>query len=149
MTIRGSNDKTNGGWLGMAETFFGHPILNSPYAYPGRHWVLDADGQPTNVITGFRRRSDLIAPMPKPKKQRRRKGQIEMVLDFGDGLSIEEQEHNRTPIINKARGHVDGWRPRNPALLPRDGGTYRRYPGRRRSFSTISGRTGAEALTSA
>jgi hypothetical protein len=102
-----------GGWLGMAESFFEHPILNSPYAYPGRHWDLDADGQPTNVIAEFRRRSDLITPVPKLKKQRRRKGQIWMVTDFGDGLSIEEQEYNPTPIINKVRGHVDDWWPRD------------------------------------
>ncbi|MBE0533612.1 MAG: DEAD/DEAH box helicase family protein [Rhodospirillales bacterium] len=94
----------------MAETFFEHPILNSPYKYPSRHWALDADGQPTNVIAEFRRRSDLITPVPKPKKQRRRKGQIEMVLGSGDGLSTEEQEYNPTPIINKVRGHVDDWR---------------------------------------
>ena len=29
----------------MVETFFERPILNSPYAYPGRHWELDAEGQ--------------------------------------------------------------------------------------------------------
>jgi len=32
----------------MSEQFFEKPILNSPYEYPGRHWELDADGQPTN-----------------------------------------------------------------------------------------------------
>jgi type III restriction enzyme len=26
------------------ESFFDRPILNSPYAFPGRHWELDADG---------------------------------------------------------------------------------------------------------
>ncbi|MDX9863155.1 MAG: DEAD/DEAH box helicase family protein, partial [Rhodospirillales bacterium] len=94
----------------MAESFFEHPILNSPYMYPSRHWELDADGQPTNVIADFRRRSDLITPVPKPKKQRRRKGQIEMLLDAGDGLSTEDQEYNPTPIINEVRSHVDDWR---------------------------------------
>lgn len=34
----------------MDELFFTQPILNSPYAYPDRHWELDADGQPTNRI---------------------------------------------------------------------------------------------------
>jgi hypothetical protein len=24
--------------------FFEHPILNSPYEYPARHWELDAQG---------------------------------------------------------------------------------------------------------
>lgn len=45
-----------GGSLGMAERFFEHPTLNSPYAYPARHWELDADGQPTNTIIETRRR---------------------------------------------------------------------------------------------
>ena len=34
----------------MTYSFFERPILNSPYAYPGRHWELDEDGQPTNRI---------------------------------------------------------------------------------------------------
>ena len=94
----------------MAETFFEHPILNSPYDYPGRHWELDADGQPTNVIANFRRRSDLITPVPKPRKRRQGKGQAEMVFDGGTGLSTEEQEYNPTPIINEVRTHVEAWR---------------------------------------
>ena len=32
----------------MIEEFFKHPILNSPYEYPARHWELDSSGQPTN-----------------------------------------------------------------------------------------------------
>ena len=40
----------------MQLTFFEHPILNSPYAFPARHWELDADGQPTNVLIESRRR---------------------------------------------------------------------------------------------
>jgi hypothetical protein len=34
----------------VTEKFFERPILNSPYAYPDRHWELDADGQPTNHL---------------------------------------------------------------------------------------------------
>jgi hypothetical protein len=30
----------------MANEFFGHPTLNSPYEYPSRHWELDEVGQP-------------------------------------------------------------------------------------------------------
>jgi type III restriction enzyme len=33
---------------GMTAQFFEQPILNSPYAYPDRHWELDDDDQPTN-----------------------------------------------------------------------------------------------------
>lgn len=34
----------------MTNPFFEKPILNSPYAYPGRHWELDDEGQPTRRI---------------------------------------------------------------------------------------------------
>jgi type III restriction enzyme len=94
----------------MSESFFEHPILNSPYAYPARHWELDTSGQPTNVIAEQRRRSSLITPIPKAKKQRTSKDQGEMVLDAGDGLSTTDQEYNPTPIINEIRKHVDDWR---------------------------------------
>jgi type III restriction enzyme len=94
----------------MTQQFFERPILNSPYAYPARHWELDEDGQPTSQILESRRRSELITPVPKPRKRRRKKGQRELVFDGGDGLSSEEQEYNPTPIINEIRNHVDSWR---------------------------------------
>jgi len=28
----------------MENRFFEHPILNSPYEYPPRHWEMDASG---------------------------------------------------------------------------------------------------------
>jgi type III restriction enzyme len=90
----------------MSEQFFEKPILNSPYEYPGRHWELDADGQPTNRILESRRRSDLITPVPKTKKQRQNQKQGALVLGGGDDLSTEDQEYNPTPIINEVRGYV-------------------------------------------
>ena len=94
----------------MNESFFDRPILNSPYANPGRHWELDADGRPTTRIIETRRRSDLITPVPKPKRRRQPRGQTEFVFDAGDGLSTEEQEYNPTPIINEVRTYVEPWR---------------------------------------
>ena len=55
--------------MAMADPFFEKPILNSPYAYPTRHWELDATGQPTQKILESRRRSDFITPIPKAKKR--------------------------------------------------------------------------------
>jgi hypothetical protein len=49
-------------------SFFDRPILNSPYAYPDRHWELDDDGQPTNKILPKRRESKLLTPVPPPAK---------------------------------------------------------------------------------
>ena len=54
----------------MSDSFFERPILNSPYAHPPRHWELDGDGQPTNRIIETRRRSELITPVPKPRKRK-------------------------------------------------------------------------------
>jgi type III restriction enzyme len=55
----------------MADSFFERPILNSPYAYPDRHWELDDEGQPTNIILPKRRDSKLLTPVPKRQKRRR------------------------------------------------------------------------------
>lgn len=49
----------------MDSRFFASPILNSPYAYPARHWELD-DGQPTQRIEERRRPAKFITPIPKP-----------------------------------------------------------------------------------
>jgi len=93
----------------MDAGFFAQPILNSPYAIPQRHWELDADGQPTQAITESRRKSDLVTPVPKPKKQKAAKGQARM--DLGkEGLTTGDQEYNPTPIINEVRGFVEAWR---------------------------------------
>jgi len=94
----------------VTASFFEKPILNSPYDYPGRHWELDPDGQPTNRIIDLRRRSDLITPVPKPKKRRGNKDQAGFVFDVGEGLSTDDQEYNPTPIINEVRTYVETWR---------------------------------------
>jgi type III restriction enzyme len=39
----------------MSNPFFDHPILNSPYDYPSRHWELDEAGQPTQKTIERRR----------------------------------------------------------------------------------------------
>ncbi len=54
----------------VSASFFETPVINSPYALPQQHWELDANGLPTNRIIANRRRSDLITPVPKPKKQK-------------------------------------------------------------------------------
>src|ERR1700676_4104673 len=93
----------------MAEPFFDHPILNSPYEYPVRHWELDETGQPTQKVIDQRRRAKFITPIPKPKK-RKAATQKGFVFDEGKGLSTAEQQYDPTSIINEVRGHVDTWR---------------------------------------
>ena len=94
----------------MSEKFFWHPILNSPYECPQRHWELK-DRQPTNNIVEKRRPSDFLTPVPKPKRRRgEQDNQTTMVLADEAGISSKEQEYNPTHIINELRGHVEQWR---------------------------------------
>jgi type III restriction enzyme len=90
--------------------FFDHPILNSPYKCPTRHWELDDDGQPTQQIIERRRRAEFITPIPKPKKRRRSAAQEEILFDEGAGISTAKQQYDPTSIINEVRQNVDSWR---------------------------------------
>jgi type III restriction enzyme len=93
----------------MSNPFFDHPVLNSPYDYPRRHWELDDQGQPTQRLVESRRRAEFITPIPKPKK-RKAAQQGEMVFDEGKGLSTKAQGYDVTSIINEVRQQVDTWR---------------------------------------
>src|SRR3990172_3570725 len=94
----------------MNNRFFEHPILNSPYEYPARHWELDPSGQPTQEIIETRRRAEFITPIPKPRKRKGEAAQQQMVFDEGKGLSTQKQQYDPTSIINELRSHVDKWR---------------------------------------
>jgi len=93
----------------MSNPFFDHPVLNSPYDYPTRHWELDSTGQPTQRIIGTRRRAEFITPIPRPSK-RRAEEQQEIVFDEGIGLSTVAQQYDQTWLINAVRAEVDKWR---------------------------------------
>jgi type III restriction enzyme len=131
----------------MSNPFFDHPILNSPYVRPLRHWELDAEGQPTQKIIETRRRAEFITPIPKPKTRKGSPAQQKMVFDEGRGLSDAKQEYDPTSIINELRQRVDQWRALpNPAQwlvtpetvrLPRpEEGPRRRSFHRRKSFAS-------------
>jgi type III restriction enzyme len=96
--------------LRVANPFFEHPILNSPYLCPARHWELDDQGQPTQKIIETRRRAEFVTPIPKPRKRRRNSAQENFVFDEGHGLSTREQQYDPTSIINEVRGQVNRWR---------------------------------------
>lgn len=93
----------------MSNQFFDHPILNSPYAYPDRHWELDETGQPTQKVVSKRRRADFITPIPKSKKQ---KG-AQQSLDMDEAISSDKDRYANATIITALREEVDKWR-----LLP-------------------------------
>jgi len=94
----------------MDNSFFEHPILNSPYAYPARHWELDSQGQPTQQIIERRRRAEFITPVPKPRKRRTPASQQALIFDEGVGISTARQQYDPTPIINNLRQRIDQWR---------------------------------------
>ncbi len=79
--------------------FFKHPILNSPYDYPARHWELDAQGQPTEQILERRRSAEFISPIPKPRKRKGSAEQMDLVFNEGKGLSTAEQQYDHAAII--------------------------------------------------
>ncbi len=95
----------------MTESFFERPILNSPYEVPKLHHALDEEGQPLDLppVVG-RRRSELITPVPKPRKKKNKAEQGALVFGDDEGLTSAEQEYNPTPIINEIRSHVASWR---------------------------------------
>ena len=94
----------------MSADFFSKPILNSPYAYPSRHWELDDQGQPTQKIIETRRPAEFITPIPKPKKRKSTEKQSSIVFDEEKGLSTQEQQYDVTAIINGVRDQVELWR---------------------------------------
>jgi len=96
--------------LKMSNPFFDHPILNSPYEAPSRHWELDDQGQPTQRIIDSRRRAEFITPISKPRKRKSSPDQARMVLDEGKGLSTAQQEYDPTSIINEVRQRLEAWR---------------------------------------
>ena len=98
----------------MSNPFFDHPILNSPYECPRRHWELDADGQPTQKTIDTRRRAEFITPIPLPKNRKKSTHQDEMVFNEGANLSTKVQQYDPTSIINEVRQSVDAWRALSP-----------------------------------
>ena len=106
----------------MENDFYDHPILNSPYDPPAKHWELDDQGQPTQEIIERRRGAEFITPIPKPRKRGTPKNQQQLVFDEGKGLSTEEQQYDVTAMVNEIRRHVDQWRtlphPRDWGVTP-------------------------------
>lgn len=104
----------------MSNPFFDHPILNSPYNCPQRHWELDTDGQPTQQVLESRRRAEFITPIPKPKKRKKAEQQDEMVFDEGKNLSTSAQQYDITSIINQVRQAVNVAQPAQPQPMASD-----------------------------
>jgi type III restriction enzyme len=94
----------------MENRFFEHPILNSPYEYPPRHWEMDPSGQPTQQVIETRRIAQFITPIPKPRKRKETLVQEDFEFDDETGISTNKQRYEPIPIINEVRREVDEWR---------------------------------------
>lgn len=94
----------------MSNQFYEQPILNSPYDYPGRHWELDSQGQPTQRIEDKRRRAEFITPIPKPRKRKKTDSQQQIIFNEGKGISTEKRQYDPNSVINAVRAEVDKWR---------------------------------------
>jgi type III restriction enzyme len=97
----------------MSEDFFKNPILNSPYEYPGRHWELDDDGQPTGDVMDYRRSAKFVTPVPKPRKRKDKKpvAYTQAALAIGaEGVTTAERQYDTTSMVNSIRAEVDQWR---------------------------------------
>ena len=86
-----------------------NPILNSPFAEPGRHWVLDEQGIPTGANAPGRRRSEYIVPVPPPRHTTQ------------GALDLDDEYGKRKPndIVNDIRARVAIWRQNgHPGVRP-------------------------------
>ena len=82
-------------------TVIDNPILNSPFAEPARHWLLDDNGIPTGVPADGRRRSEYIVPVP-PRHR----------VNTQAELGLEDAYGQRKPndYVNEIRSRVAAWR---------------------------------------
>ena len=84
----------------MSEQFFEQPILNSPYAYPARHWELDETGQTSQKVDDFRRHASFVVPAPN------------VVYDYVS-RSHRQNEDGSTPpendLLPPFRSHLPRW----------------------------------------
>ena len=90
----------------MAFSFAEQPILNSPYAYPARHWELDG-GVPTDRLVESRRRAEYITPVPGDRRERQ---QAAMVVGAAEYSTAEQEYEWAAGNINLIRDRVNAWR---------------------------------------
>jgi len=87
--------------------FFKNPILNSPYQYPAKHWLLE-EGLPTGRVEDARRECSYLTPIPKSKQRRKEKEQSDLFEQ--PMVSVDGTEYDPTSIVNQVRAKVDTWR---------------------------------------
>jgi type III restriction enzyme len=77
-----------------------NPILNSPYAEPGRHFRFSDEGITNEIVSG-RRTSSYFIPIARPKKKGKQ-------LQFDTEWTQDRIEENR--LVNQIRERITRWR---------------------------------------
>jgi len=96
--------------LKMSNPFFDHPILNSPYEAPSRHWELDDQGQPTHgslTVGGVRNSLRRFRNRENGKARLIRR---EWSSTKEKAFRTAQQEYDPTSIINEVRQRLEVWR---------------------------------------
>ena len=86
----------------MPSAVINNPILNSPFAEPSRHWVLDENGIPTGVPAPGRRGSEFVVPVPPAKHKVRTQATLDLDDEYG--------QRKPNDGINQVRAKVAAWR---------------------------------------
>lgn len=81
-------------------SFDNHPILNSAYTMPDKHWLLDSLGQPTGQTIEGRRKPGYVVPVA---GSRRTGVQSELILE-------DRGEASDNTLVQLVRPEVDKWR---------------------------------------
>ena len=81
-----------------------NPILNSPYAPPGRHYEVGQNG-PTGVIKDGRRPSESWIPIAMARKDKKG-APVQETIDF----DVTGERRERNELINEIRRDVAKWR---------------------------------------
>jgi len=108
-----------------SQPFFDHPILNSPYALPIRHWELDEHGQPTQKFFERRRRAEVSSRRSRSRKKRktsRRKHSSSMRV-----RGFQRRSSNTTPPRSSMKCG-DLWTPGVPCRILISGRLRRKLP---------------------
>ena len=93
----------------MTTIVIDNPILNSPFAEPARHWLLDQQGIPNGAVGQGRRRSEFVVPVPPPRHQ------TQATLDLDD----EYGKRKPNDAVNEIRARVAIWRKAGrPGVIP-------------------------------
>jgi type III restriction enzyme len=91
--------------------FFDHPILNSPYKCPNRHWELDENNMPTQTINNSRRDASFVTPIPISRRQRNQNSaNLHNTNSTSRSISSEAQEYRLSELIDELRYHISKWR---------------------------------------